>query len=392
MNSQSYVPDRSRFASGHSDFIGELNQAIRQNPVPAALIGAGIAWLFMGGRHTVLGGASRSAFRGLGHGAQQAGGAAYQGAKSVGELASAGVNLLAEGATQAGSRAANAARTATDAIGDTIQQTAATTADVASSAAGRISHIGGWFNQRSRTSTLPTSGAISKTRYRISSRDSLSWWEPLDWQSGPASRPQCPLARPKVVSWATPPTLQRNVLANSGGIPNSGRPTLPLADWKKRGSKVLRQKPLVMRHEQSPQRSLELPTGPATTSWSGLKGSARFAPTFGTHQHRDIAMPKPVVIDISHELGKDEAQRRLQKGFGMIRDQFGVGALAFEERWEAERLHFTAGLLGQKVAGRVDVMERSVRIELDLPWGLAVLAETLQGRIRNAGTLLLEKK
>ena len=142
MNSQSYVPDRSRFASGHSDFIGELSEAIRQNPVPAALIGVGIAWLFMGGRHTVLGGASRSAFRGLGHGAQQAGGAAYQGAKSVGELASAGVNMLAEGATQAGSRAANAARTATDAIGDTIQQTTATMADVASSAAGRISHIG----------------------------------------------------------------------------------------------------------------------------------------------------------------------------------------------------------------------------------------------------------
>ena len=84
MNSQSYVPDRSWSASGHSDFIRELNQAIRQNPVPAALIGAGIAWLFMGGRHTVLGGVSRSAFRGLGHGAQQAGGAAYQGAKSVG--------------------------------------------------------------------------------------------------------------------------------------------------------------------------------------------------------------------------------------------------------------------------------------------------------------------
>ena len=103
-------------------------------------------------------------------------------------------------------------------------------------------------------------------------------------------------------------------------------------------------------------------------------------------------MPKPVVIDISHELGKDEAKHRLQKGFGRIRDQFGVGALAFEERWEAERLHFTAGLLGQKVAGRVDVMERSVRIELDLPWGLAVLAEKLQGRIRSAGTLLLEKK
>jgi hypothetical protein len=49
-------------------------------------------------------------------------------------------------------------------------------------------------------------------------------------------------------------------------------------------------------------------------------------------------------------------------------------------------------MLGQSVAGRVDVMEKSVRIELDLPWALAVLAETLQRRVRNAGRLLLEQK
>jgi hypothetical protein len=103
-------------------------------------------------------------------------------------------------------------------------------------------------------------------------------------------------------------------------------------------------------------------------------------------------MAKPVVIEIAHDLGQDEARRRLQSGFGRIREQFGAGALVFDERWEAYRLHFTAGLIGQKVAGRVDVMERNVRIELDLPWALAVLAEKLQGRIKKVGTLLLEKK
>ena len=56
--------------SGHTsdrrDFIDELNEAIRQNPVPAALIGAGLLWMFMGGaKNTVLGGASRSLFGGL---------------------------------------------------------------------------------------------------------------------------------------------------------------------------------------------------------------------------------------------------------------------------------------------------------------------------------------
>ena len=103
-------------------------------------------------------------------------------------------------------------------------------------------------------------------------------------------------------------------------------------------------------------------------------------------------MPRPVVVDIPHELGKDGARQRLQNGFGRIRDQFGFGGLAVEERWEGDRLHFSAGGLGQKVVGRVDVMDKLVRIELDLPWALAVLAEKLQGRIKSAATLLLENK
>ena len=103
-------------------------------------------------------------------------------------------------------------------------------------------------------------------------------------------------------------------------------------------------------------------------------------------------MPRPVVVDIPHELGKDGARQRLQNGFGKIREQFGFTGLAFEERWEGDLLHFSASGLGQKVVGRVDVMEKSARIEIDLPWALGVLAEKLQSRIKSAGTLLLEKK
>ena len=103
-------------------------------------------------------------------------------------------------------------------------------------------------------------------------------------------------------------------------------------------------------------------------------------------------MAKPVVVNIPHDLGREEARRRLEKGFGRMRDQILGHALAFDERWEGERLHFNAGALGQKVSGRVDVCDRSVRIEVDLPWVLATIAEKLQGRIQKEGTLLLEKK
>ncbi len=103
-------------------------------------------------------------------------------------------------------------------------------------------------------------------------------------------------------------------------------------------------------------------------------------------------MAKPLVINIPHELGRDEAKRRLERGFGQIREQIGGKALAFEERWEGGSLHFSAGAFGQKVTGRADVLEESVRLELDLPWVLAAIAEKLQHRVKQAGTLLLEKK
>jgi hypothetical protein len=103
-------------------------------------------------------------------------------------------------------------------------------------------------------------------------------------------------------------------------------------------------------------------------------------------------LSKPVVVNIPHELGRDEAHRRLERGFGRIREEIGGKVLAFEERWEGERLHFLASAFGQKVTGRVDVLDKSVRIEVDLPWILATIAERLQGRLKKAGTLLLEKK
>ena len=53
-----------------SDFVGALDDAIRQNPIPAALVGVGILWLFAGGRNVMLGGASRAVVSGMGRGAQ----------------------------------------------------------------------------------------------------------------------------------------------------------------------------------------------------------------------------------------------------------------------------------------------------------------------------------
>ena len=106
-------------------------------------------------------------------------------------------------------------------------------------------------------------------------------------------------------------------------------------------------------------------------------------------------MSRPVTVSIPHTLGRDEARRRLEQGFGRLRHQLTggmIGALACHERWEGDRLQFEAGALGQKMTGRLDVSENSVRIEVDLPEILAVLAERIAGKLKDEGRKLLEQR
>jgi hypothetical protein len=105
-------------------------------------------------------------------------------------------------------------------------------------------------------------------------------------------------------------------------------------------------------------------------------------------------MPRPVTVTISHDLGKDEARRRLTEGFGKLKGALGGGMLfSFVEEWTgADQLSFTAKGLGQTIIGKIDVFPQHVRIEATLPNILASIAETVAGRVEKEGRLLLEKK
>ena len=106
-------------------------------------------------------------------------------------------------------------------------------------------------------------------------------------------------------------------------------------------------------------------------------------------------MARPVTVNIPHQLGKQEARRRIDEGFGRMRQQMTAGLggmLTFQERWEGDRLHFEGSGLGQKLTGRLDVRADSVEIQLDLPEMLAAIADLITGRIRQEGQKLLEKK
>jgi hypothetical protein len=135
---------------GSGDFVDALQDAVRDNPVSAALIGMGVLWMFMGGSNTSLfgGDGRKSIFRSVGQGAHDVGGVVSDAATRVGSS----VGRVVDGAAETVSHVAGGIRQASAAVADRGSRTAGQAADaiasaydattnVATSAADTISNV-----------------------------------------------------------------------------------------------------------------------------------------------------------------------------------------------------------------------------------------------------------
>jgi hypothetical protein len=103
-------------------------------------------------------------------------------------------------------------------------------------------------------------------------------------------------------------------------------------------------------------------------------------------------LSKPLIVSIPHRLGREEAVRRLKSGLAAARTNYSALLTIREETWSGDRLAFNLSALGQSAVGSIDVAADHVRLEVVLPWLLAVVAEKFTPAIRKEGTLMLEKK
>jgi hypothetical protein len=105
-------------------------------------------------------------------------------------------------------------------------------------------------------------------------------------------------------------------------------------------------------------------------------------------------MSRKITVTLNHDLGKDEARRRIAEGFGKLQGGLSGGMMfQFTQSWSGtDRLSFSAKGLGQTIAGDIDIFPQHVRIEATLPAFLAMIAETITGKLERDGKLLLEKK
>ncbi|MGQ4272994.1 polyhydroxyalkanoic acid system family protein [Terrihabitans sp. B22-R8] len=104
-------------------------------------------------------------------------------------------------------------------------------------------------------------------------------------------------------------------------------------------------------------------------------------------------MKKPVVVTLPHQHTKAEAIKRIRDGLNGVRPQLAAYTTSVEDEWREDDLHFRVVAMKQTVSGRIHVMDQQVRVEVDLPWVLAAIAEKVRGQIEKRGSqILLEKK
>jgi hypothetical protein len=103
-------------------------------------------------------------------------------------------------------------------------------------------------------------------------------------------------------------------------------------------------------------------------------------------------MSRLVTLRVAHQLGKEEAVRRLQGGIGQARAMFASTISSIYESWRDDHLDFRLSALGQVVTGTIDVTETHVDASFELPAALAFFANRIKGRVEQQGQLMLERK
>jgi hypothetical protein len=99
-------------------------------------------------------------------------------------------------------------------------------------------------------------------------------------------------------------------------------------------------------------------------------------------------MPK-ITLEAPHQLGRDEALRRLKNKFDSARSQYGGDVKNLEEQWTDHTLNFNFSAMGMGVSGTVKVEDRAVRFNADLPFAAALIKGAIENRLREELNALL---
>jgi putative polyhydroxyalkanoate system protein len=100
-------------------------------------------------------------------------------------------------------------------------------------------------------------------------------------------------------------------------------------------------------------------------------------------------MTQPIDVDLPHNLGKDEARRRIANNIHKL-EQHIPGGAQVQSDWNGDQLNLNISALGETVNAMIDVMENKVHLKVLLPGMLGMFAGVVQAALQSRGGALLE--
>jgi hypothetical protein len=103
-------------------------------------------------------------------------------------------------------------------------------------------------------------------------------------------------------------------------------------------------------------------------------------------------MSQPIHVDLPHNLGREEAQRRIAANIHKLQGYIPGGA-EVTSNWAGSRLDMNVAAMGQSVDANIDVEEKLVRCRIVLPGLLGMFAKPVEAALKAKGSdLLLEDR
>ena len=102
-----------------------------------------------------------------------------------------------------------------------------------------------------------------------------------------------------------------------------------------------------------------------------------------------ISMAHPIEVDLPHQLGKEEARRRIANNVHKLREHIPGGA-SVQSGWTGDELNLDIQAMGQEVAASIAVNDKNVHLKVLLPGMLGMLAGPIQAALERKGDILLE--
>lgn len=100
-------------------------------------------------------------------------------------------------------------------------------------------------------------------------------------------------------------------------------------------------------------------------------------------------MQRPLDVDLPHQLGREEARRRIAGNIHKLESHIPGGTSRVDSSWEGDTLNLQVHAMGQAVEAKIDVFETKVHCRILLPGLLSFFAAPIEAMLRQKGSSVL---